>query len=265
MSNNPITFVTSYYHIYENDKLFNDKTIEWRFNQFKDIASTGINICLYTDKICYEHAEEFIKEYPNIKLMSSITDDLTNTTTYKSIINCDNIEYTLPENRHPTKDTAEYMILMNTKIEFMNNAIQQNPFHSSHFAWIDFSISYIFKNKENTLDYLKSLNQKTILSNNQLIMPGCQPYKLKCDDTHTILNNIYWRFCGGFFIGDSSSINELFNLYQTHFANFCKINKKIVWEVNFWAWLEANTEWKPIWYYDTHTDNIICIPDKYIS
>ena len=53
-----ITFVTVYTDIYKNPI----NTIEWRFSKFKDIASTGINICLYVDKYSYEYTIEFVKD-----------------------------------------------------------------------------------------------------------------------------------------------------------------------------------------------------------
>jgi len=34
----------------------------------------------------------------------------------------------------------------------------------------------------------------------------------------------------------------------------------MVWDVNFWAWLEKNTDWKPIWYSANHNESIFKLP-----
>jgi hypothetical protein len=46
---------------------------------------------------------------------------------------------------------------------------------------------------------------------------------------------------------------------------FIREHKKLFWEINFWAWLEANTDWKTDWYFGKHNDKIINIPTKYYA
>jgi hypothetical protein len=176
---------------------------------------------------------------------------------------CESLELSLPDNKNNKKDTIKYMILQHSKIEFLNDAINENPWKSTHFAWIDFSIFYIFNNVDTISDYLSILS-KRVFSPNILLFPGCWN-KLNKDCIDKVLNSIYWRFCGGFFLGDSNSITQFFELYKRHFKNFIIEQKKLVWEVNYWAWLEANTDWKPDWYYGDHNDSIFKIPTKYYA
>ena len=42
-----ITFVTAFFNIYEHPS--NSETITKRFDRFKEIAITGIQICIYTE------------------------------------------------------------------------------------------------------------------------------------------------------------------------------------------------------------------------
>jgi hypothetical protein len=51
----------------------------------------------------------------------------------------------MPENRSQMKDTREYMALMNSKVEFMKDAVLRDPYGTTHFAWLDFSVNYTFK------------------------------------------------------------------------------------------------------------------------
>jgi len=252
MSQKQITFVTSFVDIYEST--FEDKTVEWRFNKFKDIAETGIQICVYVSPECYVRLAEFIQPYKNVRIMKQFR--ILDTLAAKA---CDGVEYSLPDRRNRPKDVPEYMHLINSKTEFMYDAIQKNPWGSTHFAWIDFSISYVFHKKPETLEYLKILAKRTFIAEPFLIIPGCWD-KLPPVEVSQIAEGVYWRFCGGFLLGDAGSIVEFYNLYNQFYPVFLRTHKKLVWEVNFWGWLEANYDWRPRWYRADHNDEIIKTP-----
>ena len=134
-----ITFVTAFFNIYKHPS--NSDIIKYRFDRFKEIATTGIQLCVYTEPDFIETFNELIKEFPKIKLMNPINLKKSNI----SII-CSSIDYTLPSTRNEEKDNDEFMIFINTKYQLLENAITNNPWNSSYFAWIDFSLSHIFKN-----------------------------------------------------------------------------------------------------------------------
>ena len=52
-------------------------------------------------------------------------------------------------------------------------------------------------------------------------------------------------------------------MYREHYPRFLHEQKKLVWEVNIWAWLEANTDWRPDWYSADHNDRILHLPDHF--
>jgi hypothetical protein len=155
---------------------------------------------------------------------------------------------------------------MNAKVEYLHDAIKCNPFRSSHFAWIDFNVSHIFTNIELCQEKLRILS-KSPLCDTFIAFPGCWP-KLtvneKGDINENIFSDIHWRFCGGFFMGDMASILHMYNLYILYFPPFIFKYRTLVWEVNFWAWLEAQTHnskaWNPMWFPGDHNDTIINIP-----
>jgi hypothetical protein len=247
-----ITFVTSFIDIYETT--FEDKTIEWRFEKFRDIVSTGIQICVYVSPECYDVLYEFVKDFANVKIMKRVS--IESTWIAKE---CADVEYYLPEYRNYPKDIPHYMMLINSKCEFLYDAIQENPWGSTHFAWIDFSISYVFHNKEATLEYLAALSLRTFIKEPFLLIPGCWD-KIAENNVDQISNGVYWRYCGGFLLGDAKSVEQMFLLYKQYYPEWIRTHQKLVWEVNFWAWLEANTEWSPRWYKADHNDCIIHIP-----
>ena len=254
MEYNPITFVTSFIKIY--DTILDERTIEWRFNKFRDIAETGIPICVFVSPDCHDMLSNFTKNYTNVKIMKPVS--LSETFVAKQL-QC--IEYKLPEYRNTEKDTAEFLMLMNAKTEFLHNVAIENPWNSTHFAWIDFSISYIFKNKIETLEYLRILARRKFTDEPFLLIPGCWD---KGSEKH-LLNLVIWRFCGGFLLGDKQSIIDFHQLYKQYYLYFIEATGHLVWEVNFWAWLEINTEWSPRWYVADHNDSIFKIPTDVFS
>lgn len=249
MSN--ITFVTTFLNIYEIK--YNDRDLEWRFKHFKKIAKTGVQIVLYCSTDCFIELENILNEYSNIKFIKYI--DIKDTWTYKI---CESVENLEPLKLHVEKNTKEYIILQNTKIEFLKDAIEINPWNSTHFAWIDFSIFHIFENNEKYATELIKKISKTQFNDKILIIPGC--WNRNQLNYESLISNIVWRFCGGFFIGDIESIMNFHKLYELHFKNFLEKSKKLVWEVNFWAYLELEHHLSISWYKADHNISIIEIP-----
>ena len=94
-------------------------------------------------------------------------------------------------------------------------------------------------------------------------MPGCWNFKVGNKDV--LKESICWRFCGGFFIGDKNSLLSFYDVSISHFEEFLRLTEKLVWEVNYWAWLEASGYISPIWYPADHNDTIIDIPRQVIQ
>jgi hypothetical protein len=223
-----------------------------------DLVKSGINLCVYVDSENVDKVRERISEYANVKILNTI--ELTDLFSFKV---CSGIEgLKLPQTNNPIKDTKEYMILMNSKIEIIHDAIRQDVFNTKYFAWIDFSISRIFTS-DNYVSVLNEINN-TNCDKDILTIPGCidkLSNKIElCDEIQDELNKICWRFCGGFFWGDKSSLEDFYDKYTEYFPIFVIKYKMIVWEVNFWAWLECNSAWSPKWYKGDHNDSIIEIP-----
>lgn len=229
------------------------KTHQWRMDNFIHIAKTGVPIVLYVDeeiKLAYDWSK-----FSNVVLRDV---DYSKSWTYKV---CSLYKTNLPASRNMVKDSFLFLCLMNMKIEFIVNAVNENPFNTNHFAWIDFNLSHIFKQKTATCEYMKFLT--TCKWNPRFIAnPGCWD---KGQGIENIVDNINWRFCGGFMVGDGQSFLDLFDLYLEHFTIFMHRYRHITWEVNFWAWLEVNANWEIVWFKADHDDSIVRIPSHLFS
>ena len=259
MKKSSITYVTAFMNIYNTP--FQNKDVEWRFRHFKKIAETGIQLAVFCSPDCYNYMEELVTEYPNIKIIQYM--DLKDTWTYQL---CDQIEATigeplaLPNSRNSDKDTREYIILMNAKTEYLKIAIESNPWSSTHFAWIDFNIYHIFQGREQYVyEHLICMSQRT-MAPYFLTLPGC--WNKEHVNEEFLMNDICWRFCGGFFIGSADRVLEFHKCYQDYFENFLINKKKLIWEVNFWAYLELRHGLSVIWYPGDHNERILEISVK---
>lgn len=256
--NSNVTFVTCYIKIYNND-YHENKSFNKRLDFFIKLLELDINICIFISPEYFKVFDELSKRYNNIRIIQVLS---INDLSFSKIVYENNFQNRLPERKNNSKDTTNYMILMNSKIEFIYKSISQNPFNSEYFCWIDFSLPYIFKDIEKTMDHIKIISQCKFI-NYFLTMPGC--WNVKVDDINYIKDNICWRFCGGIFFGDKKSLKHFYELSIDNFYEFLTQTNSLVWEVNYWAWLETNKNFNPIWYCADHDDSIVKIPHHLYS
>ena len=252
-NNNNVTFVTAYLKTYESD-YDETKSFEKRLELFMKIVELNINICLFISPE-YKDAIDFISnKHKNVIVIEVLSiEDLEIT----KIGNRNSDSLSPPERRHNIKDSSNYMFLMNSKIEFIKKTINANPFNNDYFCWFDFSLPYIFKNMESSLTKLKKYSESNFTSQPFIAMPGCWN---KCSNVDVLKDFIYWRFCGGFFIGDKNSLLSFYDVSIARFEEFLNSTKKLVWEVNYWAWLELMGYTSFMWYLADHNDSIINVP-----
>lgn len=254
-----VTFVSAFLDLREDRS--NDKSVDRCFSLFERLAASRISICLFVGPSLYERAAVLHAQYPTtLHVMPCVEmEDLWTHRTVSSIP-----DWSLPEERTSYHDTSAFLTLMNAKIEFVGKAMKANPFSTSHFAWIDFSICHVLTNVEQTLTRLHTYGVSR-LHDRMLLFPACWS---KADTKRrypTLLSSVFWRFCGGFFVGDRQSLWEFHRLYRTHFPALLREKKRLLWEVNVWAWLEQQGYLVAQTYPANHDDSILQIPADYLQ
>ena len=248
------TFISAFMTIYETP--YQNKDLEWRFRHFKTLCETGIPLaCFCSRDVEAYFRREILGIYQNVVLVDVL--DLSETWTYQTYQRVANEvgELDLPNSRNPEKDTKEYLLLMNAKTEYMVRAIEKNPFESTHFAWIDFNIFHILQGSPEKAAYWLDTLSRRQLPPYFLTLPGCWSKDLV--NEQFLMNDICWRFCGGFFLGSHQRIFEFHREYTTHFENFLREHRKLVWEVNFWAYVELKFGLSVVWYAGDHDIRIL--------
>jgi hypothetical protein len=239
------TFVSSFLHIY--DTPYDHRNNQWRIDKFRQIAETGIPIALFISP----QFEQVIADlaYPNVKVLRVL--GIKETKIWKLWEG-----KPLPNARQPIKDTMEYICLMNSKIEFIEDAIRVNPWKSSHFAWIDFNITHVFNEPKNTCEFIRFLGNCK-LNHSFLAIPGCWGahwYVNEAQVDGLIAHHICWRYCGGFFMGDTESLLDFSGRVWNAVGKLTP-----TWEVNVWAYCECvDNGWGVHWYPADHNDSMVC-------
>jgi hypothetical protein len=248
-----LTYVTAFIDIYADEQVkdFIKKPNAMRYETFRQLAKTKIPIVVFLDPVSAKAVEEFQDEC-NLHIIPICYQELI---TYKDIYD---LTLDLPGSRCPKKDTVEFMTIMHAKSEFMKRAKDRNPFHTNHFAWMDFSLAYVFKDPTSSNKYLQELCYKQFQPT-LYVVPGCWQKNVGISYLFQAIN---WRFCGGFYVADKDSIENFYNLYRTHFRRIIKEKGKMFWETNFWAILEIDHGWSPTWFAADHNDSICRIPES---
>jgi hypothetical protein len=241
-----ITFVTAFLDLEEDRS--KDKSFETCLSHFSKLASSGISLVVFI-------SQRYMCPAIHAKNVYYIPIELVDLVTYKE---CTQDTFALPKQITSHHDTRNFMILMNSKIEFIKRAMDRNVFETTHFAWIDFSICHVFRNTQSSLDYLIMLSQ-TALPARMLVFPGCWN---KGMGSSYLYESINWRFCGGFFLGDKTSLEHFYALYRISLPASLRETRTLVWEVNIWHQMELNG-WNCTWYKADHNDSIIRIPSSF--
>ena len=257
MSETKITFVTAFIDL--NEDRTNCRTLDTCISLFKTLAESGISICLYLSPNLEKTGIKIQELYKNVKFIKTI--NLEDMVTYKLIKSLNPL---LPNKRCAIKDSLNYITLMNAKAEFVSDAININPFNTSHFAWIDFGICHIISNPKNTLSRLYRIAEHSKLQENILAFPGSWSLEMVLQNFKNIANIPYWRMCGGFYFGDKQSLQSMYELNLEAISKFINQYGIISWEVNIWAWMELTMKCKIRVFTADHNDTILQIPESYI-
>ena len=257
------TFVTAFIDVY-GDAPFDHRNVEWRYTHFRTLAESGIPLCVYVDPSGHDRMTTLATEFPNIYVMPPRT--LQQTWAHYNYTHSQTDPLCLPNDAHPVKDTIDYLLLMNAKIEFVYDAVVLNPWNTDHFAWIDFSLPFLFLDVVACKTHLHRIAHTVypLYSEPRVYMCGCRGYS---DEdvvqlvTDPPLDRAHWRFFGGIFVGHRTALIEFHDLCRDQFPRFLKQHRKMVWEINYWAWLESVT---PTWWQSSvvrytaeHNDTIL--------
>jgi hypothetical protein len=204
------TIVTSFFDIRKNQNEL-DENVKKKKN-YLNLANEFIlklpyPIIIYTDdEEIIEYIIEKRERYLNMTQIIFITLEQTYYYQYINRLYENKNKFQI-RNENVQKDTVPYMILNYNKFFFIEKSIENNPFQSTHFIWIDFGINHVAKNTEKIHEWILHIPDK--------IKQICiNPY-LENDPHKDFFNLIYHHTAGGLFSGSSGNL-LLYSLYFRH-------------------------------------------------
>jgi glycosyltransferase involved in cell wall biosynthesis len=201
-----------------------------QFQLFGELALSGMPIILFLDRKLADRAPT----RPNVHV------ELWDLETLWPFQQSDNRP--LPAVRSPEKDTRDFLLLQNAKLDLLELACALDP-AASHFAWIDFGVMKVVRRANDFRARLRALDPPPTC----VLAPGCWG-----DTPHPDPNRVNWRFCGGFLLADRASIPALVAKHREVLAQ----GPVLTWEVNVWAEMERVGQ-RFDWYRADHDDSLI--------
>jgi len=231
-----------------------EKSAATRLEHFRTLASSGIDLLVFVSPSYLSLVDEIQVEFPNILRIEPI--EMEALATVQAIRSFPSLQ--LPASLTSHKDTHGFLELMLSKIDFVHAAM---PFtDAEHLAWIDFNIAHVFQSVD-ALHALQQLGNRRRLQTPLLALAAIWGQNTNAD-LDSLLSAVNWRFAGGFFVGDRQSLEQWYALSCDALPLFLRQTNTLVWEVNFWAWLEQTypRSFSPYAYSSDHDDTLIRVP-----
>lgn len=130
---------------------------------------------------------------------------------------------------NPTKDTPGYMFIQCHKTEWVKMSIEENPFQTEQFVWIDFGIFHMIKDELNFAVVLKNLVRKRF---NQVRIASCVDLEYPC--LKDMYRQVLWYFAGSIFGGHKDQLIQFANIMKEFTVQLMQEKKHIMWEINIW-------------------------------
>jgi hypothetical protein len=229
---------------------FGRKSIEEFIADFNPFLKSSLRIFIFTDQ-------------ESLTLSATNATDATNVTIQYLPAHTSGLaafqqkDPILPEHRNPTKDTLEFLQLMNAKPEFLKRAADLVSVKAKNYVWFDFGILKISKNPETFIKRLSRAAEAVEHTPGKIIIPGC--ISRERINVPQLFSSPVWRFCGGIVIVPAQLI-DTFHAYQNEQLKKCVERNVLTWEVNIWATIEQAHPELFHWYAADHNDTIVNFP-----
>lgn len=110
------------------------------------------------------------------------------------------------------KDTAGYIVTVNSKIPLVNQVIEENPFHSTHFGWIDFGLFHVASDAFISEDRpFEKLSERIKL---EFMQPIHEDIPLNPELQYT---KIYGMIAAGYMTGNAESWKKFLFYFEEEF------------------------------------------------
>lgn len=214
---------------------------------FTPLAKTSMQFVLFTD---WTDGVKVLESHDNIKVIPLPRDELDSFWT-KGGSTTNPIQ--LPDHRNTTKDTLEYLQLVNAKPQFIQEAAKHKK--ADCYIWVDSDLLHVTRRPEYFINRLEKL--PTSLVPDKVLIPGC----VGKQGVHfeQLFKSPIWRFCGGLLLVPKGCVDRFASAHKEQLEK-CKTLNRLTWEVNLWAIMEMEHPDLFSWYSADHNDSMVNAP-----
>jgi hypothetical protein len=156
---------------------------------------------------------------------------------------------------NPGKDTAEYMMTMAHKTEFVKQAIQLDLFKTANYIWMDIGIRHMTTcTDEEFTQKIMRLRDVEYKLDHVRIPSIWNPDVELPDDIYT---QLFWYFAGSMFGGTVNSLVWFADETKRTCLKIIKERKSLPWEINVWHIIYKEDRWKFYFYTCSHDNSIL--------
>jgi hypothetical protein len=230
-----VTFVTAFYVLPNTVR-----GVTFYLERLEELIKTGVPLVLYLDATLETEGRRLTSTYTNVSIPKYVTLD----TSWVP----ENVS--LPQFRAEEKDTVGYFCIQLQKLWCLTDAAAHTT--TTHTAWIDTGIFYMFESKEEAKKHLNEIAAADWPS--EILAPGSYDKKgiegvWELNKHIHYLDYVYWNYLGSFLLGPkfgwADALEEQTSVVKKHLP-------KLAWEVNYWSKMDAFT-----WYYADHNLSIL--------
>ncbi len=237
-----LTIITCYRPLSRTPYFNSDR---WNINMFLPFIRSGLPCIIVLDNVVEEIPPELLQ--PNVQII-------------RTNVSSQSVD-TVPHERNPDKDTAEYIAWTYDKPNLYLHAIQnQNDANKSgHYICLDYDAA-TWLGGSDALGYLKWMCSHSPEQNTRtLCIPGGWD-KYTAETVKSVASKICWRFCNGCIFADRESLKEWCLVYKALIEGFRQVycGGVLPWDVNYVAWLEYKELGPKItWYSASHNISML--------
>lgn len=254
---------------------------EQDISYYTSLFNTNINICVYVhpDILRLGYPDLNSAEHPNVLFMVMPELSEFNLVQYMNSVEWHANSVQLPQHRNEEKDTYEYIVSSHFKYDLLQRTIhvykEQFPdIDLTHIAWIENSMLYTFVESPEIwtreVSPLLAWFSTSPLHNRFITLPGCKGWSPINESNMDVLwKEVYWRFCGGFLMGDCKTVANFCTTYMDAFIDWMDKKNTLIWDFNMLAYLEYRQQKVPnklpiFWYSANHNYTILhCSSDLF--
>jgi len=245
---NEPTIVTAFYNIRELEQ--NNSPDNRGIDEYLELSKKFILQLPYPLVIYIDTTESSDKIYdfiqnnrPYKNKTQIIREPFENTYFYKDIDRIRELQQIYPiYNGRIEHETPHYIVVTNNKFWWLEQTIQQNPFSSERFMWLDFGINHVALNVEKIHTWIHKIPEK--------IRQMCINPLTESSDYNEVFHTIYHHYAAGLFSGSAEYIMKYINEYKLTTAKIYSENWYQLEEAVMTIVHNENPEWFDDYYGD---------------